>query len=495
MSLVTVLLVICVGLFFYKLCSPNRRISIYGNKIPGPKAYPVIGNGLSFLTKKSFLLLMYDFAATYGKVFKLWIGKQLFIVLTDPTDIEVFLSSTNKHLDKSDSYRFLDSWLGDTNLLTGDGDIWQIHRKLITPSFHFKMLENSTGMITRNAEILVDQLEKLVDGSDFDIESFVEKCSLDIICEMAMGTKMETQLSKNTQYLDSIKTMTDTIVKRAVSPWLHPELIFRFTKIGEFYFKALHVTKCFVLKVISERRKALQEHGEISSMEEQEGRKQAQPFLDFLLTKSSFSEAEIENEVQTFMFAGHDTTKATISFCLYCLSRNEDVQSKLLEEIKTTFSDTEGNPSYQDYVNMKYLECVIKETMRLYATIPIVSRKVNEDVRLPSGFLLPTGSLVNMFIFFLHRDKNLYPNPEKFYPERFESRDNRPPFAFIPFSAGPRNCIGQKFAMIEMKIIISKLLLQYQFLPAIKSDPPMIETCLVIRSMNKLPVRITQRNS
>ncbi|XP_065214566.1 cytochrome P450 4C1-like [Planococcus citri] len=490
-----IIVTVLVFFYIYKIISPPRRIYELAEKIPGPTFYPIIGSTRVFPSGKSNLEIATECYEQFGSVFRIWISNKVVFILSDPDDIEVFLSQT-KHLDKSFSYRLLDSWLGDTNLLTSNADIWRTHRKLLTPSFHFKIVEKAVPMMFRNAEILCDKLQKEVDQSAFNIEKYIEKSTLDIIGEIAMGIKLDTQSYANSDYLDSVKVLSASLLSRFVSPWLQSETIFKLSKTGRDYFENLKVIKDEGQKVIQQRKKLLRENHEVFDEEKNDnGRKKLKPFLDFILTQGNFSDNEIENEVQAFMFAGHDTTKSAISFCLYCLANHQEIQDKAVKEIQETIMNPEGEPTYNDFLSLKYLENVIKESMRLYSPVPFISRKIDEDVELPSGYVLPGGSYAHISIFLTHRNDKYFKEPKKFIPERFEERDNkRNPYAYIPFSAGPRNCIGQKFAMLEMRIIIAMLLLKYQFSLVENADPVVIESSLVLRSRNKLPIKIRKRN-
>ncbi|XKL62379.1 hypothetical protein PGB90_002212 [Kerria lacca] len=493
-----IFLFIVLILFVFKYCSPNSRLKEYGDKLPGPSAYPIIGNGLVFYTSKTMIQALHELCQSYGPVLRLWLGSKLWICLCDPADIGVFLNST-KHLNKSDLLRLLDSWLGTKGLVTSNADVWRVHRKLLTPCFHFKILQESLDMIQKNAEILCDQLKPKEDQTEFDILEYVEKCSLDIICETAMGVRLQTQVLKHSIYLESLKKVKNSTINRLFKAWLHPEFIFQLSNYGRIYYKKLNVIKEEVRKVIVERRKILQNQIQENSTDVSNvnnGRKQGKQFLDMMLTESDFTNEEIENEVQTFMFAGHDTSMTAISFCIYLLSQHQQIQDKCLEEIrKMRTLERNRKITLHDYMNLKYLENVIKETLRYYTIVPLIARKVEEDVVLPSGHFLPAGSAVNFNLLHLHRNEKYFPKADQFIPERFDNRaDSMQNYAFIPFSAGSRNCIGQRFAMLEMKVIISTLLLRYQFLPAEKVKSLTLETGIVLRSLENIPVKITARN-
>lgn len=188
--------------------------------------------------------------------------------------------------------------------------------------------------------------------------------------------------------------------------------------------------------------------------------------LDISRSNPDFTENDIVNEACTFMLAGQDSVGAAVAFCLFLLAQNQDCQDKCVSEINSIFEGDDRSPTMKDIRDMRYLEQCIKETLRLYPSVPMIARKISEDIIVQKQKLL-AGSNILMFPYATHRLPHIYPDPERFDPDRFspEMVDARHPYAYIPFSAGPRNCIGHKFAIIEMKTVISLVLRHYELLP------------------------------
>jgi cytochrome P450 family 4 len=170
--------------------------------------------------------------------------------------------------------------------------------------------------------------------------------------------------------------------------------------------------------------------------------------LDTLLAAESRGEidaAGIQEEVDTFTFEGHDTTASGLLFCIFLIATHRDVQSKVLAEIRRVIGDKQFEDiTMQDLSEMEYFNRVLKECLRIYPPVPFIARALGEDWTSEYG-VVPQGSLIQIHIFDLHRDPEEFPDPEKFDPDRFlpENSEKRHPFAYVPFSAGPRNCIGE----------------------------------------------------
>ena len=166
--------------------------------------------------------------------------------------------------------------------------------------------------------------------------------------------------------------------------------------------------------------------------------------LDTLLVaeaKGQIDAEGIREEVDTFMFEGHDTTATGLLFIFFLLGQHKDVQQRVYEEIKSLVDASGGEPlSTADFNSMNYTDRVIRESMRLYPPVPFISRDLTEDVQLASGHTVPKGTQCHLHIYDLHRDPEQFPDPEVFDPDRFlpEECEKRHPFAYIPFSAGRR---------------------------------------------------------
>uniref|UniRef100_A0A182QEP1 Cytochrome P450 n=1 Tax=Anopheles farauti TaxID=69004 RepID=A0A182QEP1_9DIPT len=161
---------------------------------------------------------------------------------------------------------------------------------------------------------------------------------------------------------------------------------------------------------------------------------------------------------------GHDTTTAGISWVLFLLALHPDVQERVYEEIESIFPPGDDRPAtVQDLNELRLLERCIKESLRLFPSVSFFGRTLSEDIEI-AGYHVPAGTIVGIHAYHVHRDERFYPEPEKFDPDRFlpENTEARHPYAYIPFSAGPRNCIGQKFALLEEKSIVSSVLRRFR---------------------------------
>ncbi|KAL6431895.1 hypothetical protein ACFW04_007376 [Cataglyphis niger] len=169
--------------------------------------------------------------------------------------------------------------------------------------------------------------------------------------------------------------------------------------------------------------------------------------LDLLIAASRdhfLTDLDIKEEVDTFMFGGHDTTAMSMTYALLLLAEHKDVQERVRVEVDTVMQENGGKLTTRSLQNLSYLERCLKETLRLYPVVSYILRNMEEDVKLHS-YVVPAGTILHLDIFQVHRDPNFWPNPGVFDPDRFlpENIQNRHPYSYLPFSAGSRNCIGE----------------------------------------------------
>ncbi|CAH0550618.1 unnamed protein product [Brassicogethes aeneus] len=482
-----------------KFINSQMRIKRKLNWMPHVPGWPVLGNALEFTDSGSFLTTLTKFNQKYGKNFFLQIASQNIIVITDYKLLEFVLSS-NKVLEKSKNYNFLHTWLG-TGLLTSTGAKWKERRKIITPTFHFQILEQFVDVFENQGKILIKKLEKEVGKDSVNIFPYVTLCTLDIICETAMGTSINAQDSKNLEYVASVKEMCRLIVVRGFSAFLMYDFLYKLSWEYPKEKKALKIIHSHTNSVINSRRKELEEEEKNAgtAVEDDSGVKKKFAFLDMLLKSSvngrKLTDEDIREEVDTFMFEGHDTTTSAISFTLYCLTKHPEIQDKVLEEQKQIVGDDFNKPiTHRDLQSMKYLENVIKEGIRMYPPVPFYARHVNEELTF-EGHKIPKDVSLFIYAFGVNNDPDNFPNPEKFDPSRFEIIDGKSPYSYIPFSAGPRNCIGQKYAMLEMKSTISRIIRHFELLPSIPEHSVQCAAETVLTSKNGINIRLKKRNS
>ncbi|XP_023309750.1 cytochrome P450 4c3-like isoform X2 [Anoplophora glabripennis] len=473
-------------------------------KVPG---HPIFGNVLDFAKTTDTLKVLSSYLKQCNGLCSVDLIVKKKIVISDLKLLELLLTSTNEFLNKSVEYKFLQRWLGD-GLLTAKDERWRKSRKIITPAFHFYILRQFVSIYETNADTMIKLLEKEVGKDSVDIYTYVTLCTLDIICETSMGVKINAQTNGQSDYVFAVKEMCRITVDRGFSAMKRLDLLYALTKD---YYKELRYVKTlhsYTESVIRARKKSLlSDHSKNDVQTEEKlknvygeelGAKKKMAFLDLLLQArldgEPLPDLYIREEVDTLMFEGHDTTGAAISFALFCLAENLEVQAQAVEEQRTIFGkDSNRAVTFDDIQAMKYLELVIKETLRIYPSVPFYARNSVRDIEYKDGQIIPKGTSLVIYAYGVNNNPEIFPNPEKFDPMRFENMEKTSPFAYLPFSAGPRNCIGQKFAVHEMKAVISKVLRNFELLPAFPRHKPLLAAESVLKSANGIKVQLKPR--
>ncbi|GJQ70762.1 hypothetical protein Trydic_g694 [Trypoxylus dichotomus] len=400
---------------------------------------------MPYIRKKKYLFNNFQrLFDTYGPIFRIWhnpISLSVFVV--DPDVVEYFLSS-NVHIKKSDGYDLLQPWLGQ-GLINNSGEIWRKHRKILTPAFHMKILEQFCDSFHKYGRTLVEKL-KTRQHKSIDIYKYVILYAMDAICDSSMRIDVNAQITEDTTYVDARK---------------------------------------------QERRINNTEEG----IDEFGRKRRKKVFLDILLDSNSMSDDEIREEVDTFLFGGHDTVASTISFGLFELAKHPAIQAKIFEEIEFIVGVDKSKLITINHLNqMDYLDRVMKEILRLYPAAPLIERELEEDILL-NGCRYPKGTTISFHIFIQHRCQRLFPEPERFDPDRFlpENVASRHKFAYIPFSAGPRNCIGQKYALINSKITIANIVRHFILQSVVPEHKIIFHNDAVLKSTNGLPIKLVCR--
>lgn len=433
-----------------------------------------------------------------------FMGTTLSVSLQKAEYIEEVLSS-NTLLAKGPEYGLLHSWLG-SGLLTSTGNKWRTRRRLFTPAFHFRILEDFTPTINFQSQILAKKFGTLTrEGKLFDIVPLVTLCTLDIICETIMGTSIHAQCDVDSPYVKAVNRLGELFVLRMLNPLAEFEFFFKRTAMGKEYNSCLNTLHSFTRKVIAERKQSLQvedytDPAHDNGPDKQTASKQKRPFLDLLITEhlknpKDITEEDIREEVDTFMFEGHDTTAMGISWALFLIGHQPREQQKIYDELDAIFrNDTERQVTPEDLKEMKYLECCLKEAQRIYPSVGFISRTCEEPFRIGTN-TFPKGTMVRVSTYCLHRNESVFPKPEEFHPDRFfpENSKGRHPYAYVPFSAGPRNCIGQKFALSEEKIVLANILRRFMVRSLDPRDQIVVVAELVLRPKNGLRVQFFPR--
>ena len=403
------------------------------------------------------------------KVTKRWIGPFLMeIEIMHPKAIKKILKEP-----KDDSlYRLLQPWLGD-GLLLSSGKKWARNRRLLTPGFHYEILKSYVPVYSNCVDVLCSKWEENVRQKEpvklFDTVSML---SLDIVLQCACSYKSSCQDVKITQeYVKVVLTILNMIVDRYLNPLHLCDWYYWKTPTGRTMKKYCDIAHTHSENVIAERKKVLGldkvTKNRDDALRNAKRHHKYLDFLDILLTAEDetgegLTDLEIRDEVDTFMFEGHDTTTSGMCWTLYCLAKHPEAQEKVREEVRSVLQGRD-TLHYDDLKELKYTQWAIKEAMRLYPPVTDFFRILSDDTEF-EGVLVPKGTRAVVKSYQYHRHPDVWENPNVYDPLRFtpENSEGRDPYAYIPFSAGHRNCIGQNFALNEEKVVVATIVNRFK---------------------------------
>ncbi|XP_071576478.1 cytochrome P450 4C1-like [Temnothorax nylanderi] len=497
--LLLLILILLISNYYVHYGKNGRLI----NLIPGQRGRPIVGNILDYiLSREKQWKLLVALSNQYYPIFKFWAFFVPIVSIRHPDDLEAILGST-KHIEKSFLYDILHPWFG-TGLLTSGGAKWHSRRKILTPTFHFNILKKFVEILIEEAESMTKSLKNTESTVVKDLVPFFSEHTLNAICETAMGTSLRGLGAFQQRYREAVQRMGELFIYRLFRQWLYINWIFSLTSKGREQKKTLKILHGFTEQIIAERKlyhdrtnnQYLKSFGNDTSAERDDAepigiRRKRLAMLDLLIAASReglMTDLDIREEVDTFMFEGHDTTAMGLCYILALLAEHKDIQDHVRNEVDTALQENEEKFTMKLLQDLPYLDRCIKEALRLYPSVFLISRIPAEDVKLQS-YLVPAGTFLHLNIYAVHRDPNFWSNPEVFDPDRFlpERSRNRHPYSYLPFSAGPRNCIGQRFAMLELKAMIAPLVHNFYLEPIDYLKNIRIHVDLVLRPAH--PIR------
>ncbi|KAF6208006.1 hypothetical protein GE061_016455 [Apolygus lucorum] len=382
--------------------------------------------------------------------------------------------------------------LGDSNdpratpismhLINASNDHWRSLRTKLTPTFTSGKLKGMHGQLLECADSLVEHMKTIESAESFETRELIACFTTDVIASCAFGLNTDTLKDRNSLFRAfgrATFSITPTrkifrAVRRLLGPMarfislpggIKPELI-------EFFINTVNETLEYRKKNGVVRQDFLHLMNEVLEKEREMVRSGQMDPND----PHVFDHATLVSNSFVFFVAGFETTSTTISYAMHELALNHRIQEKLYTEIVTVSAKHNGQLTFEAIQEMKYLDHVISETLRLYPPVPALTRKVTKDYRVPhTDVVLPVGSFMTMPIVALQLDPSLFPDPLTFNPDRFseEKEHTIVKGSYLPFGSGPRICIGARFAKLEIQVALVKILLKYNIVKCDKTEVPL----------------------
>lgn len=409
--------------------SPARPVRRYP---PGPKPLPIVGNALH-MRGADALERHLALQREYGDIVYMRLGPLDAYVLTHPDHVYHVMVKNQKNYIKGVGYNSFRLLVGQ-GLVTSDGDLWRQQRRLMQPSFTPKAITQFADMMVELTQRLLDRWQPLaVRGEPFVMDEEMTRLTMSIIGRAMFNLDLGEEL---TEIGAAFQRAFSFVPQRSQNPFI--PLNFPLPAHRQFQ-RDLELIERFIAQRIAEGRR--------------------NPTNDTLLgillraqdeeTGQGMSDAQLRDEVVTLFFAGFETTARSLTWGWYLLSQHPAVVAKLEEEVDHVLGGRA--PTIEDLHQLHYTRMVVDETLRLYPPTALLARQTVAEDEI-GGYPLPAGAMVIPVPYAVHRHPDFWPDAERFDPERFlpEADAVRPKSAYIPFAAGPRVCLGNNFALLEM---------------------------------------------
>uniref|UniRef100_A0A3Q3LQP0 Cytochrome P450 3A n=1 Tax=Mastacembelus armatus TaxID=205130 RepID=A0A3Q3LQP0_9TELE len=438
--------------------------------IPGPKPVPLFGTMLAY--RKGFTTFDEACFKKYGKTWGIFDGRQPVLCITDPAMIKTVLIKECYSLFTNRRNFRLNGPLYDAVSIAED-DQWKRIRSVLSPSFTSGRLKEMFDIMKHHSANLISSMKKKADKDEpLELKEFFGPYSMDVVTSTSFSVDIDSLNNPSDPFVTNIKKMlkfdllNPLFLLVAFFPFLGPIL----EKL-EFSLFPSTVTDFFytALKKIKSNRETSKQTSRVD-------------FLQLMMDSQKSNEGnqdkglndhEILSQAMIFIFAGYETSSSSLCFLAYNLATNPHVMKELQEEIDSTFPN-KAPIEYQPLMQMQYLDSVVNESLRLYPIAPRLERVAKATVEI-NGVVIPKDMVVMVPTWPIHRNPDLWPEPDEFKPERFskENKANIDPYTYMPFGAGPRNCIGMRFALVMMKLAMVEILQRYSFSVCEETEVPL----------------------
>lgn len=415
-------------------------------------------------------------AREHGDVVRLRFGPAITYFFNHPDQVKQILQDNHRNFHKQTYLKQALGIFGSTeNIFLSDGDFWLRQRRLMQPAFHRQRIAAFVAMMAAQAEAMLAQWHSRPAGAPLDIEAEMMRLTLGIIGRALFGIDLSDEASE----LGHAFTVGSEVFAERTRK-LFPLPIWVPTPRNRQFLAARRTVFRVIDEIIALRRREGGEHHDLLAML-MEARDEE--------TGTGMDDQQLRYEMQVMLFAGHETTATALTWAFYLLAQHPEVAATLYAEL----DDVLGGRAVtvDDLPRLPYTRMVVEEAMRLYPPAWAMTRQSVAECEI-GGYRVPANSSVMLAPYTTHRHPDFWPEPERFRPERFapEAVAARPRFAYFPFGGGPRQCIGNTFALTEAQVILATVMQQAR-LHLVPGHPVRPTPLIALRTSDGLPMTVT----
>nr|QZP43559.1 cytochrome P450 monooxygenase CYP9G52 [Ephestia elutella] len=442
------------------------------------------------------------------------------IIVRDPELIkQITVKDFDHFVDHKDFFSEF-APLMKSSIFSMKGDKWRDMRMTLSPAFTGSKMRQMMPFMLETSDNIVDYLKEHT-NENINVGDLIRRYTNDVIASAVFGLKINSMTDRDNQFYSTGQRLFNFTVKQKLSmvlailfPKLSKKLglqIFPDDVVAFFrtivsdtvaYREKNNVDRPDMIQLLMDASKGKLKRNDVKEELRDIGFATVNEELKPQDVSRKWSLDELAGQVFIFFIAGFETSAATLVMCIHELALNQGVQDKLYQELKE-FADKNGKLAYENIAELKYLDCVLNETLRRWSAAIVLDRICCKPYKLPASspdgepYQVNPGDLIYYSISPIHMDPKYWPEPDVFRPERFadENKHKIQPFSFMPFGVGPRNCIGSRFALLELKVLLYTLVLNFKITKCEKtSDPIVLEPDLLnIRAAGGTWVKMESR--
>ncbi len=418
----------------------------YLRPAPGPRGLPVVGNMFRFSADKNILFHFIDLWNEFGDVVHVKIGSLKIFVVANPEHVHHVLVRHATNYIKGSGYGGFRLLVGQ-GLVTSDGELWRRQRRLMQPTFTPRAIVGFFDMmVATTAQILDCWHEPLRNGQSLCMDDAMAQLTMSVISKAIFGVDLRGGASGVSEAFQAAFAF---VTERTLSGFPLPLRIP--LPSHRRFIQNLDLIDGFVEKQMSASRDQPNQTSLLATLLRARDPETGQPM----------SASQVRDEVVTLFLAGFETTARSLTWAWYLLARHPQVMAKLTQEVDQVLAGR--LPTLEDLYRLTYTRMVVDEVLRLYPPTALLGRQTVADDMI-GGYHISAGSIVMLMPFMTHRHPAVWSHPERFDPERFHPgmADLRPKSSYIPFISGPRVCLGNNFALMEMTLALAMSAARYQ---------------------------------
>ncbi|KAK4272807.1 hypothetical protein QN277_021312 [Acacia crassicarpa] len=452
---------------------------------------------VSDLLGGALFLPLFKWMNEYGSIYRLAAGPRNFVVVSDPAIAKHVLRNYGKYAKGLVSE--VSEFLFGSGFAIAEGALWTVRRRAVVPSLHKRYLSVIVDRVfCRCAERLVEKLQyDALNGTPVNMEEKFSQLTLDVIGLSVFNYNFDS-LNSDSPVIEAVYTALKEAEARStdILPYWKVKALCKIIPRQIKAEKAVNVIRETVEELILKCKEIVEAEGERIDGSDEYVNDTDPSILRFLLaSREEVSSLQLRDDLLSLLVAGHETTGSVLTWTLYLLSKDSSSLAKAQEEVDRVLQGR--RPAYEDIKDLKFLTRCIIESLRLYPHPPVLLRRAQVPDVLPGNYKVDSGQDIMISVYNIHHSSEVWERAEEFLPERFDldgpvPNETNTDFRFIPFSGGPRKCVGDQFALLEATVALA-IFLQHMNFELVPDQNISMTTGATIHTTNGLYMKLSPR--